>query len=76
VWQSLTHDRIGHSMTSYSFIPQRSLRATKQILRRREKDRIKKKVQAITERPYRPGYDFRCLFCPRMFHRAGLIDHL
>ena len=22
------------------------------------------------------GHDFRCPFCPRMFHRSGLFDHL
>ena len=30
----------------------------------------------IEERPYRVGYDFNCPFCPRMLHRAGMLDHL
>jgi len=51
-------------------------RAMKQALRRKERKQVLRKERAVAERPYRPGYDFRCLFCPGMFHRAGLIDHI
>jgi hypothetical protein len=62
---------------TFSISPQmESTRAMKQTFRRREKNQAVKKLRAVTERLYRPGYDFRCLLCPRMFHRAGLIDHL
>jgi hypothetical protein len=47
---------------------------------KREKRRLKRHARrqqmAIAERPYKPGFDCRCLYCPRMCNKNGLIFHL
>jgi hypothetical protein len=43
---------------------------------KRQKRQAKKQCLATTERPHKAGHDFRCLFCPRTFHKGGLLDHL
>ena len=46
------------------------------LLHKREKQRARKKARLLVGRQHRPGCDFGCPICPRMFHRAGLLDHL
>jgi hypothetical protein len=76
-WKSLTQDQVFHDAPDVSSISPPPLEATRPISRhRKDKNRAIKKARLLAQCPHRPGYDFRCPFCPRMFHRAGLLDHL
>ena len=79
-WTTLTNDKIfKDTLNAFSIAPGAQLRdltLVDRTLRRKEKNRLTKKARMYAERLPRLGYDFRCLFCPRMFHRAGLLDHL
>jgi hypothetical protein len=76
-WKSLTNDRIFTDTTNdLPNILGPQLLGSNQAPRRKEKNRAIKNARMFAERPFRPGYSFDCPFCPRMFHRAGIIDHL
>jgi hypothetical protein len=78
-WMTLTNDKVfKDTLNAFSVAPGAQLRdltLVDRTLRRKEKNRLAKKARMCTELP-RPGYDFCCPFCPQMFHRAGLLDHL
>lgn len=78
-WINLTNDKVfKDTLNAFSVAPGTQLRdltLVDRTSRRKEKIRAAKKERKCFELP-RPGYDFSCPFCPRMFHRAGLIDHL
>jgi hypothetical protein len=44
--------------------------------RRQQKRKARRQRLAISERPYIPGHDCLCLYCPRQCNKSGLIHHM